>query len=544
MKGESQSAGRWYSSTEMRVWALTALVALGGCDARRETLRQRRDPGALVVAQAADVIALDPVLATDSESIEVGELIFEGLVGWKAGTTDIEPRLATSWQVSEDGLTWTFALRAGVLFHDGTPFDATAAVFSFERLLVNGHPATLGNAASYWRSMMNDVERVAATGPLTIEIHVRRKYAPLLGNLAMFPMVSPAAVMKWHDEFKDHPVGTGPFVFDSWTRGSRVVVRRFAGYWGPPAGLTQIVFQVVVDARQRLINLESGSVDLAMAILPDEQPFVELHPDLVLHHTPGNDISYLAFNTQQPPFDDVRVRRAANYAINKEPIVKLGYQGRAIAADTPLPPTMWGYHEPKTKYHYDPAAAKQLLAEAEADGTFDPNHVYKLYAPSTPRPYLPQPERVARFLQASLAQVGIKTELEIMPYPAHRAAIQAGKHDMCVFGWVGDTGDPDNFLYVLLHSKQANTEKGAQNVALYADTEVDQMLLDAQAAASEAKREALYAAIQDKIAADAAWGPIAHSELVVAGRAELERVVLSPTGHPVYPLIRRQTGAR
>jgi peptide/nickel transport system substrate-binding protein len=357
-------------------------------------------------------------------------------------------------------------------------------------------------------------------------------------------MVSPTAVMQWHSEFKDHPVGTGPFSFEAWTRGSRVVVRRFDGYWGKPAGLKQIVFQVVVDARQRLINLESGSVDLAMAILPDEQPFVELHPDLVLHHTPGNDISYLAFNTQQPPFDDVRVRRAANFAINKAPIVKLGYQGRAIAADTPLPPTMWGYHEPKTKYRYDPEAAKQLLAEAEADGTFDPNRVYKLYAPSTPRPYLPQPERVARFLQASLDQVGIKTELEILPYPEHRAAIQAGKHDMCVFGWVGDTGDPDNFLYVLFHSKQANTETGAQNVALYADPEVDKMLLDAQAAASEAKREALYAAIQDKLAEDAPWVPISHSELVVAGRAEIERVVLSPTGHPVYPLIQRRSEDR
>lgn len=523
----------------MRALAVAALLCFG-CDARRQSLHQHRDPGALVVAQASDVISLDPVLATDSESIEVGELLFEGLVGWKAGTTDIEPRLATSWQVSEDGLTWTFALRPNVAFHDDTPFNADAVVFSFERLLVKEHPQPLGNAGNYWRSMMADVEKVVATGPLTVEIHVRRQYAPLLGNLAMFPMVSPTAVRKWKGEFKDHPIGTGPFLFESWAKGSRVVVKRFAGYWGKRAGLNQIVFQVVVDARQRLINLESGSVDLAMAILPDEQPFVELHPDLVLHHTPGNDVSYLAFNTRMPPFDDVRVRRAVSYAVNKEPIVKLGYQGRAVAADTPLPPTMWGYHAPTIRYLYDPSLAKKLLAAAEADGTFDPNRVYKLYAPTTPRPYLPQPERVARFLQASLEQVGVHTELTLLPYPEHRAAIQAGKHDMCVFGWVGDTGDPDNFLYVLLHSKQANTERGAQNVALYSDPEVDKMLLDAQAAANEQTRAALYASIQDKIASDAPWVPLAHSELVVAGRAELQDVVLSPTGHPVYPLIHRR----
>lgn len=530
----------------MRVWALTALagVLAVGCDAQRETLHQRRDPGALVVAQASDVIILDPVRATDSESIEVGELLFEGLVGWKPGTTDVEPRLATSWQVSDDGLTWTFELRPGVKFHDGTAFDANAVVFSFERLLVKGHPQSIHDVANYWRGQMSDVENVVAITPLTVAIHVRRKFAPLLGNLAMYPMVSPTAVIKWGATFSDHPVGTGPFLFESWTKGARVVVRRYPGYWGRAPALTQIVFQVVVDARQRLINLESGSVDLAMAILPDEQPFVELHPDLVLHHTPGNDISYLALNTQHPPFDDVRVRRAANFAINKEPIVKLGYQGRAVAADTPLPPTIWGYHTPATRYHYDPVAARKLLAAAEADGAFDAKRVYQLFVPSTPRPYLPQPERVARFLQASLEQVGIHTELVLQPYPAHRAAIQAGKHDLCLFGWVGDTGDPDNFLFVLLHSNQANIEKGAQNVALYQDADVDRMLLDAQAATSEATRSALYASIQDKIASDAPWVPLAHSELVVAGRAELENVVLSPTGHPVYSLIRRRTEGR
>jgi peptide/nickel transport system substrate-binding protein len=166
------------------------------------------------------------------------------------------------------------------------------------------------------------------------------------------------------------------------------------------------------------------------------------------------------------------------------------------------------------------------------------------YAPSTPRPYLPQPERVARFLQASLEQAGIHTELIMLPYAEFRRTVQAGEHDLCVFGWVGDTGDPDNFLYVLLHSKQSNTETGAQNVALYRDKEVDDLLVAAQEAGDEATRSGLYAAVQDKIASDAPWVPIAHSELVVAGRTELERVVRSPTGPPVYALIRRRSGER
>ena len=517
--------------------ATVAVLAVIGCDAGHDTARRRRDPGALVVAQAADVISLDPVRVTDSESIEVGELLFEGLVGWKPGTTDIEPRLATSWEVSVDGRTWTFHLRDHVAFHDHTPFVATAVVYSFERLLDPKHPHFL-KGASYWRTLLKDVRQVVAVDPLTVEIHTARAYAPLLGDLAMYPMVSPAAVERSGEAFVEHPVGTGPFAFEQWNKGEQVVVHRWSGYWGQPPALDRIVFQVVVDARQRLIDLESGSVDLATAILPDEQAVVELHPDLVLHHTSGNDVSYLAFNTQHPPFDDVRVRRAANFAINKEPIVKLGFQGRAVAADGPVPTTQWGYHQPALRYGYDPAAARRLLAEVVADGKLDLNKVYKLYAPSTPRPYLPQPERVAGFLQAGLEQVGLHTEIIAQPYAQHRASVEAGEHDLCVFGWIGDTGDPDNFLYVLFDSDNA-TIGTAQNVAFYKDAEVDHLLMEAQGAAAVATRSALYATVQDQIAADAPWIPLAHSELVVAGRASLEGVVLTPTGHPVYPLIRR-----
>ena len=527
----------------MAVRGLTfALAWLAACDAGRTMLHHHRDPGALVVAQAADIGSLDPVRVTDSESIEVGELIFEGLVGWKPGTTDIEPRLATGWQVSSDGRTWTFHLRDGVQFHDGTKFDAAAVVFSFERLLDKKHPQHLPDdeGALYWRGLLKDVDKIEAVDPLTVSIHTARPYAPLLSDLAFYPMVSPAAVTAWGDAFALHPVGTGPYAFEAWNKGEQVVVRRWDHYWGPEPALDRIVFQVVVDARQRLIDLESGSVDLASSILPDEQPFVELHPDLVLHHTPGDDVSYLAFHTGHPPFDDVRVRRAANLAINKEAILKLGYQGRAIPADGPLPPTQWGYHAPQSAYGYDPAAARRLLAEAAHDGKFDPNKVYRLFAMTTPRPYLPQPERVARYLQAGLEQVGIHTELVLQPFATHKDDCEAGKADLCLFGWIGDTGDPDNFLYVLFHSDNA-IPGNAQNVAFYKDPTVDQMLLAAQATADEATRTALYASVQDKLAVDAPWIPIAHSELVVAGRSELEHIVLTPTGHPIYPLIVRET---
>lgn len=518
---------------------MLACIALAACDGGRQAQEHRRDPGALVVAEAAGVIGLDPLRVTDSESIEVGELLFEGLVRWKPGTTDIVEGLAKSWSGDADGKTWRFVLEDNVRFHDGTELDAAAVKFSFERLLDPKHPNYIkGEDGAYWRSMLKEVAKVEAVDARTVVITTSRPYAPLIGNVAMFPIVSPAAVSRWGDAFKDHPVGTGPFAFESWTRGEQVVVHRFDGYWGKRPGLDRIVFRVVVDARQRLVELESGSVDIATSILPDEQSFVELHPDLDLKSTPGNDVSYLAFNTQHPPFDDPRVRRAASFAINKEPIVKLAYQGRALAADGPLPPTQWGYHKPQTIYTYDLVAARKLLAEAISDHAFDPDRVYKLYSLSTPRPYLAQPERVARFLQVALAQVGIKTELVLQPYSEHKKSVEAGEHDLGVFGWVGDTGDPDNFLYVLFHSGNAQVG-AAQNIAFYKDPGVDGLLTDAQAASDEATRSGLYAVIQDKIAADAPWVPLAHSELVVAARKELEGLMLSPRGHPIYRLIRR-----
>ncbi len=516
---------------------LVAVVAISACDSATAGLHRRRDPGALVVAQAADIMALDPVLVNDNESIEVSEILFEGLARWKPGTTDVAPGLATAWEVSPDGLHWKFHLRSGVVFHDGTLLDADAVAFSFERVLDPKHPQYLADAG-YWRTLLKDVRKVSRIDPMTIGIDVARPYAPLLGDLAMFPIVSPTAVRLTGAGFAVHPVGTGPFAFESWDRGEQVIVRRFDRYWGERPALERIVFRVVSDARQRLVDLQSGSVDLASSILPDEQSFVELHPDLVLHHTATNDVSYLAFNESRPPWDDLRVRRAVSQAINKEPIVKLAYQGRAIAADGPLPPGQWGYHVPKQRYAYDLRAAKKLLDEAIADHSFDPSLTYKLSACSTPRPYIAQPERVARYMQGALEQLGIKTELVLQPVLAHRRAVESGEHDLALHGWIGDTGDPDNFLYVLFHSDNA-VPGDAQNVAFYRNALVDKLLIDAQGVVDEPTRSGFYAAVQDQIATDAVWVPIAHSELVVAGRAELEGVMLSPLGHLLYAYIRR-----
>src|SRR5262249_48514484 len=320
--------------------------------------------------------------------------------------------VALSWEVDPLGTIWTSHLRPNVKFHDGTPFDADAVVFSFDRQRNPFHPQHEADF-SYWTDQYSYIEKVEAVDPLTVRIRIERPYAPFLSSLAMFPasIVSPAAVRKWGKDFPLHPVGTGPFRLVSWSPGDRIVVERNADYWGPRPRVGRIVFRDIPDARQRLVALEGGAVDVAYLILPEELQYVKLHPDLRLHQIAVANVAYLAMNTSRPPFDDVEVRRAINYAVNKEPIVKLVYQGLAVPAFGPLPPSLWSYKPDVDRYPYDPARARGILAAKLAEGKLDPTRRYKLYLPSTPRSYLPDPELVARVIQRNLEDVGLTVDL-------------------------------------------------------------------------------------------------------------------------------------
>lgn len=530
----------------MRAFCLGALVLLGGCDFvwqedepdRAHASMARRDPGTLIVGRVADALTLDPARVTDNESVEVCEQIYDTLLEYHPGSDTLEPGLATDWRVSEDGTVWTLDIRRGVTFHDGTPLDAHAVVFSLERQRDPSHPHHHEDFA-YWQNSYRNIESVEALDDYTVQITIERRYAPFEATLAMFPVaaVSPTAVAEHGGDYGDHPVGTGPFRFASW-EDERIVLERNEDYWGGAPEIERLVFQAIPDGKQRLIALESGAIDIAYSIPPEELQFVELHPRLTLYRRPANNVAYMAMNTQKPPFDDVRVRRAANYAVNKEPIVELVYQGMAIPADGPLPPSQWGYHRVKARYAYDPERARELLAEASEDGAFDGNKRYRLHVPSTPRPYLPDPVGVARVIRANLADVGIDIELVIQPFRDHRRDLQSGRHDMALFGWVGDNGDPDNFLYVLFD--RDNTTPGlARNVSFFRDPEVHGLLVLGQESADRDEREQIYARVQELIGRQAPWVPIAHSRVVVAARSDVGGILLSATSHVYYDRVRR-----
>jgi peptide/nickel transport system substrate-binding protein len=475
----------------------------------------------LLVGRAADAIALDPARITDTESVEVCEQVFETLVH-TGSRGALEPALATHWEVSSDGTEWTFFLRPGVRFHDGTRFDADAVVFSFERQRDPHHPYHLNDFA--YESLFKIVVRIEKLDALKVRIVIERAYAPFLANLSTFAtaIVSPTAVRRWGELFRLHPVGTGPFRFVEWSRGERITLEANPSYWGGTPRLRHLAFVPVRDERQRLVALEGGAIDLAESLAPQDLQFIPLHPELATERAPGNNVGYLAINTGHQPLDDVRVRRAVAHAIHKTPIVKLVYQGLAVPASGPLPPSEWGRIELPAEL-YDPARARALLAEAD----YRPRTHPKLYVPSTPRTYLPDPLRVARMIQQDLRDVGMEIDLVVNGLDEHLRAITAGEHDLCLLGWSADNPDPDNFLYNLFDGDNA-VPGTARNLSFFRDGQLDGILRWAQESLERERREQFYGEAQRILADRVPWVPLAHSEIVVARRRAVHGLVIDP----------------
>jgi peptide/nickel transport system substrate-binding protein len=505
-------------------WAIVA-IAVAGCAPDKpvsDTL--------VLVGRASDALALDPARVTDSESSEVTEQIFDHLVRYRQESAELEPSLAESWEASADGRVWTFHLRKNVRFHDGTPFDAAAVVFSFDRQRDPHHPFHQDDF-TYWENTFRNIQSVEAVDNLTVRITIERSYAPFLANLAMFPVsiVSPSAVRKWGAEFARHPVGTGPFRFVEWSPGERIMLAANPNYWGGAPKIQHLVFVAIRDPRQRLVALEGGAIDVAENLLPEDLQFVALHPELALLRGAANNVAYLAMNTTHPPFNDVRVRRAVNFAINKEAIVKLIYQGLAKPARSPIPPSMWS-HLDDQRYRYDRNEAMRLLAEAKFQR---PSKRPRLFVMDTARSYMPSPETVARIIQHNLRDVGLDVEVVVNDFVTHQKTTQNGDHDLCLLGWEADTADPDNFLYVLFDPE--NAEPGtARNLSFFKNAELHGILRWAQESNDRVERERFYKKAQELIARDAPWVPLAHGEAVVAARNTLGGIKEHPAFSTIY----------
>lgn len=503
------------------------LVGLVACAGPAPTV----DVNRLVVARAADAVSLDPARASDIESLEVAEQVFGRLVRFTAGRLEPEPDLATSWTVSADGTVWTFELRPNVRFHDGTPFNAEAVVFSFERQLIADHPAH--EADFVWTRSYQNIRNVKALGPLRVQFQIDRPYAPFLANLAMGPaaIVSPTAVRRLGGKFARQPVGTGPYRFVEWIPGDRITLERNEHYWDGQARMRYLVLLQLPDGRQRIQALESGAADVIQQLAPDDIALIRLDPELRLVSAPAALVAYVAINTQRRPLDDVRVRRAIAHAVRREALVRLVYQGLATPAVGPLPPNVWGARADLVTFPYDPERARALLREAGFDReSFRP---LKLYVPSVPRQYVPAPDRVADAIRSCLAEIGISVQVVSEDPSTLQRSLWAGEHDLALSGWFGANGDPDNFLYTLLDADNT-TGSRPTNVAFYANAWFHDIINMAQRIPDRIERERLYSQAQALVANDVPWVPLAHPKVMFATRVGLRGLVVQPSAMALY----------
>jgi peptide/nickel transport system substrate-binding protein len=467
-----------------------------------------------VFARGADAQKLDPADVDDGESMKVLNSICEALVRFKPGTTEVEPGLAVSWTISEDGLTYSFTLREGVRFHDGIPLTAESAAFSFLRQLDPAHPAHFPEAAfAYWRDMFSMVESVTASGPMTLSFRLREPHAPFLSSLA----IPAASLLSPNFEDPRRPIGTGPFRFVRWIPNERIELAANADYWDGAPSIQRLIFKVVPDNATRLIQLQTGWVHGMDGVDPNDLAVIEKDRSLQLLHGPGLNVAYLAFNCELPPFTDREVRRALAAAINKPDIIRVVYRDAALIARNPLPPFIPGHNDAIP----DRQSARQALPAL--------SQPLKLYVMTNPRPYMPNPTRAAQLIKADMEKLGVRVEIVANEWNTHLDRVRHGEHQMALLGWVGDNGDADNFLHVLL-GRDSAVKGSALNISFWKHDGYHELMQAARRETDLARRAQIYRQAQELIFEECPMVPLAHAESLLALRANVTGFLFQPNG--------------
>jgi peptide/nickel transport system substrate-binding protein len=464
--------------------------------------------GTLRVAIHLEPTTLDPQGAIHATGVQINKVVFESLIQLDGNGT-ARPLLASSWETSADGKAWTFKLRDGVKFHDGTAFDAAAVKFTVDRII----DGSAGGSSSL--AFLGPIERAEVVDRLTVRLHFKKPYPALLDGLetGYLAIVSPAAVKKHGKEFGQHPVGTGPYVFESWTRGQQVILKKNPAYaWAPPTMkhqgpgyLDEIVYRFIPEHQTRLATLEKGEVDVIgrapgpdIGRLREDKRFV-----VYLNMFKGAPTMFLV-NAAKPPTNEVAVRQAMLYAMNREAVVKAVTFGISTVASGPLKPSIWSYWKGvEDMYHQDPAKARQLLEQAGwkagSDGIRAKNGVRLKTIVNVKDD--PQALDMLQVMQASFKQVGMELEIRPMALAASEDLARKGENGMTFMDWRGT--DPD-ILTLHYHSKNI----GGWNMGWFKDPAVDKLLDDAREEMNRAKRQKLYEDAQKLIMEQAAMVPL------------------------------------
>ncbi|MDQ3236934.1 MAG: ABC transporter substrate-binding protein [Actinomycetota bacterium] len=512
-----------------------------------------------VFGRGADSISLDPINASDGESLRVTRQIFDGLLDFAPESTDVIPALATEIPEPEDGgRSYTFTLREGVTFHDGAEFNAEAVVFNFDRWRDSKNKYHTGGGGksvnfSYYVGQFGGfdgdsiITNVEAVDEYTVRFSLKQPQGPFLKNVAMSPfgIASPKAIQNNVEGFWQNPVGSGPFKFVSWNRGSTVELESFEDWWGSdlPASeggggpeVSKVTIRAIPDNTSRVAALTGGELSAADGLTPDDVEPVE-QAGLKVEYRPPLTIGYLAMNNEKAPFDNPDVRRAIYQAIDMDAIVEAFFGNTGEIATTYMPPTVPFFNDQIERFPFDPDAARQLLADAGEE-----NLQTELWYMPIPRPYMPDGKGIAQAMQQDLKEIGVTAKLVTYEFGTYIERTGSGDHPMALLGWTGDNGDPDNFLNNLLGSASA-TETDALNIAYYKNPEVDKLLQKGQSTIVESEREKAYMEAQELLVEDTPWVPIAYAKPPLGFQKNVQGYQASPTGGEAFNTVTLSGGA-
>ncbi|MGE8511025.1 MAG: ABC transporter substrate-binding protein, partial [Paraburkholderia terricola] len=498
--------------------------------------------GTLVFCSEGSPAGFDPGQHTTSTDFDAStNTVYNELVQFRRGTLDLEPALATSWDISADQRTYTFHLRGGVKFHTtawfrpSRDFNADDVLFTFNRMLHADDPFRKAYPASfpYFSDLGFDrnIESIEKVDALTVRFRLKEPDVIFVRNLAMsFASILSAEYAEKlgaaHREadINQLPVGTGPFVFRSYQKDALIRYDANPGYWRPDdVKLAHLIFAITPDPAVRIQKLASGECQVSVFPRPADLEVLKRNAALTAVSGVGFNVGFVAYNTQHAPLNHVEVRRALDMAIDKPAIIQSVFSGNATIASNPMPPAQWSYNKQLKDAPYDPAKAKALLAQAGFPNGFE----ISLWAMPVQRPYNPNAQLMAQLIQQDWAKIGVRAKIVSYEWGEYnRRAKQGGEHDAMLYGWSGDNGDPDNWLGTLLGCDAVH----GSNVSKWCDPAFNALIDKARAAAHVDERTALYQQAQVIFKQQVPYTPIAHSIVSLPVSKRVKGLAFSPLG--------------
>jgi len=475
--------------------------------------------GTVTYAAGADPDVIDPANAQSNPSEAVNRMMYENLIKFDE-KLKLVPGLAEKWDQSKDGLTWTFYLRKGVKFHDGTPFNAEAVKTFFERMIGPEKPSR----GALYTPFLNLEKPTEIVNDYTIKVNLKAPYAFFPNNLAHSAsgIISPTALKTYGKDISRQACGTGPFKFVEWVHGDHITLTRNDDYWGGKPYLDQIIIKTVKEDSARVMMLQSGDAQLIVRIPSEDIPRLEKEPAIQLDGTETLRVLYIGINHFKEPFKTVKVRQALNYAVDKDTIIKSIYGGRAVLANQIVAPLATGYF-PIQGYPYDPKKAKKLLAEAG----FPNGLKLKMWSPQG---RYPKDYELAQAVQQQFKKAGIDCSLETMEWATYLAATnkkpEESQYELFLLGWAPSTAECWWILYPLFGTDQWMPNKN--NRSYFSNKDLDDDIEKFMRATTKADMEKYLKDGEELLVREAACIPILVTKETIGYTKKLHGVINSP----------------